>query len=57
MIVVDNSRAMLQIVASLTEYSRGAVYNRNLFIVHATNAACACFISQFLLFKEIIVYN
>ncbi len=29
-------RVMLQIVASLTDYSRGIIYNSNMFIVQAT---------------------
>ena len=29
---------MLQIVAPLTDYSRGAIYDRNIFIIHATGA-------------------
>ena len=36
-IVIDDSRVMLQIVASLTEDSRGIKYNSNMFIVHAGN--------------------
>ncbi len=32
----DDSRVMLQIVASLTDDSRGIVYDRYLFIVKAT---------------------
>ncbi len=35
-IVTDNSTEMLQIVASLTDNSRGVIYNRNMFIVQAT---------------------
>ena len=31
-IVIDSSRVMLQIVASLTDDSRGVNYNRNVFI-------------------------
>jgi hypothetical protein len=34
-IIIDNSRVTLQIVASLT-YSRGVIYDHNMFIVHAT---------------------
>jgi hypothetical protein len=34
-IVIDNSRVMLQIVESLTDESRGVIYNR-MFIVEAT---------------------
>ncbi len=35
-IAIDNSRVMTQIVASLTNNSRGVIYNRNMFIVQAT---------------------
>ncbi len=37
-IIIDNSRMMLQIVASLTDNSRGVIYiyNRNMFIAKAT---------------------
>jgi hypothetical protein len=35
-IVIDNSRVMLQIVASLTDDSRGVIYNCNMFKVQAT---------------------
>jgi hypothetical protein len=35
-IVTDDSRAMLQIVASLTDDSVGIIYNCNMFIVQAT---------------------
>ncbi len=37
-IIIDDSRAMLQIVASLTDDSRGIIYTRNVFIVQATRA-------------------
>jgi hypothetical protein len=37
-IVIDNSRVTLQIVASLTDNSRGIIYDRNLFIVQAGNS-------------------
>ena len=30
-IIIDDSRVMLQIVASLTDDSRGVIYNRNVF--------------------------
>ncbi len=36
MIVIDDSRVMLQIVASLTKDSRGIIYDQNMFIVEAT---------------------
>jgi hypothetical protein len=35
-IAIDDSRVMLQIVASLTDDSRGIIYNFNMFIVLAT---------------------
>ncbi len=35
-IVIEGSRVMLQIVASLTDDSRGIVYNNIMFIVQAT---------------------
>ncbi len=34
-IVIDESRAMLQIVASLTDDSRGVIYEHNMFILQA----------------------
>ncbi len=37
-IVIDNSRVMLLIVGSLTNNSRGVIYNRNMFKVQATAA-------------------
>jgi hypothetical protein len=37
-IIIDDSSAMLQIVASLTDDSRGIIYTRNMFIVQATRA-------------------
>ncbi len=38
MIVINNSRVMLQFVASLTDDLRSVIYDRNVFIVHATAA-------------------
>jgi hypothetical protein len=35
MFVIDDSRVMLPIVASLTDDSRGVIYNCNMFIVQA----------------------
>jgi hypothetical protein len=35
-IVIDNTRVMHQIVASLTDDSRGIIYDCNMFIVQAT---------------------
>jgi len=34
-IAIDNSTAMLQIVVSLTDDSRGIIYDRNMFIAQA----------------------
>jgi hypothetical protein len=36
MIVINNSRVTLQIVASLNDDIRGIIYYRNMFIVQAT---------------------
>ncbi len=35
-VILDDSRAMLQIVASLTDDSRGSIYDHNMFTVQAT---------------------
>jgi len=35
-IIIDNSRVMLQIMVSLTDNSRGIIYESNMFIVQAT---------------------
>jgi hypothetical protein len=35
-IVIDDSRVMLQIVASLTDNSRGIIYDHNMLTVQAT---------------------
>jgi hypothetical protein len=35
-VVINDSKVMLQIVASLTDDSRGVIYCRNMFIVQAT---------------------
>ncbi len=35
-IVIDDSRVTLQIVASLTDDSRGIIYDRNVFMVQPT---------------------
>jgi hypothetical protein len=35
-IVIDDSRVMLQIVAPLTDNSRGVIYDCNMFIIQAT---------------------
>ncbi len=34
-IVIDDSKVMLQIVASLTDDSRGIIYDSNMFIIQA----------------------
>ncbi len=36
-IIIDAFRVTLQIVASLTDDSRGFIHDRNVFIVHATD--------------------
>ncbi len=41
-ILMDNSRVMFQIVASLTDDSRGVIYNVNMFIVQATGLNFMC---------------
>jgi hypothetical protein len=35
-IIIDNSRVMIQIVASLTDDSTGNIYDPNIFIAQAT---------------------
>jgi hypothetical protein len=37
-IIIDASRVMVQIVASLTDYSRGIIYDHNMFIVEVTGS-------------------
>ncbi len=49
-IVIDNSRVMLQFVASLTDDCRGIIYNCNVFIVEDTGCIFENFIRVFLLF-------
>jgi hypothetical protein len=39
-IVNDDSSVTLQIVASLSDDSRGVIYNRNMFIAQATAGHC-----------------
>ncbi len=34
---IDDSRVTLQIVASLTDNSRGVIYDQNMFVVQATD--------------------
>ncbi len=36
MIIIDDTRVMLQTVASLTDDSRGVIYDRSMFIEQAT---------------------
>jgi hypothetical protein len=36
MILIDNSRVTLKIVASLTDNTRDVIYNSNMFIVQTT---------------------
>ncbi len=38
-IVIDNSRVMLQIVASLTDESRDIIYDCNMFTAQATSCS------------------
>jgi hypothetical protein len=37
-IVIDESRLMLQIVASLTDDSKGVIYNYSMFIIQVTGS-------------------
>jgi hypothetical protein len=46
--VIDDSRVALQIVASLTDDSRGVIYDRNVFILQATG-----FLPHFFINKEV----
>ncbi len=39
-ILIDTSRVTLQIVASLTDNSRGAIYDHNMFIAWNTKGGC-----------------
>ncbi len=36
-IIIDEPRVMLKIVVSLTDNSRGIIYDRNMFIVQGTD--------------------
>ncbi len=38
---IDDSRVTLQIVASLTDNSRGVIYDQNMFVVQATDCQIA----------------
>ncbi len=44
-IVIDDSRVTLQIVASLTDNSRGVIYYCNVFIVQATGLTSLAYMS------------
>jgi hypothetical protein len=46
--IIDNSRVVVQIVASLTDDSRGDIYDRNMFIVQATGPWNKSYITFFL---------
>jgi hypothetical protein len=50
-IIIDDSRATLQVVTSLTDDSRGVIYNCNIFIIQATDA------SYGLYYKHIMIAN
>ncbi len=54
-IIIDDSRAMLQIVASLNDNFRGVIYNRNIFIVQATglNTAFVCSVVSLYLLQQL----
>jgi hypothetical protein len=39
MVAIDDSRVMLQIMASLTNNFGGIIYNHNMFIVQATGVS------------------
>ncbi len=47
-IIIDNSRVVVQIVASLTDDSRRVIYDRNMFIVLATGPWNKSYITFFL---------
>jgi len=48
-IVIEDSRVPLQIVATLTDNSRGIIYDNIMFIVHTTNVAMIMFMQSKLL--------
>ncbi len=52
--VTDDSRVMLQIVVSLTDYSRGVI---NMFIVQATGIACILTCGMYYKQVIIVIYN
>jgi hypothetical protein len=41
-IIIDNSRVTLKIRASLTDNSRGIIYNCNMFVAQATGTRNKC---------------
>ncbi len=45
-IIIDDSRVTLQTVASLTEDSRGIIYDRNMFIVQAPGVVIFEYLSE-----------
>jgi hypothetical protein len=48
-IVIDDSRVTLQIVASLTDDSRGVFYDCDMFIVQATAVSAVNFLASSLM--------
>ncbi len=50
-IIIDDSRVTLQIVASLTDDSRGVIYDCNIFKIQATDASCGLY------YKHIMIAN
>jgi hypothetical protein len=51
--VMDDSRVTLQIVASLTDDSRGVVYDRKMLIVQATEMASCSYLSKQVLCRDL----
>ena len=51
-IVIDESRVTLQIVASLTDNSRGIIYKSNMFLVQATGWKGSSLIGLFISYEE-----
>ncbi len=49
-IVGDNSRVINKLEASLTDDAKVIIYNRHMFIVHATNFLFLSFFRVFILF-------
>ncbi len=46
-IIIDDSRVTLQIVASLTDDSRGVIYDHNMIIVQATGCPLSILFTTF----------